>query len=217
MVEVWRYNNSSGILDNVKYWNTPILIVWIWGIWWTLAVILAKMGMENITVVDYDRCENHNIQSQIYREKDIGKYKTDALKEICLEQSGIEIKTINSKYEPHMSDWMEVVCTLVDNNDVRKEIVDSLNGVPHIIDARMTWIFFQVYNMSSAEREDYYSDRRFPQSEATEVICSEKSSCFNCFISSWFVAATIRSRLSWHDIPSFVEVDMNLYLLNQTY
>ena len=81
--------------------------------------------------------EDHNLQSQFFRQQDIGKLKVDALKEIVLEQSGLEIKTVNAKYDPSHAEGMEVVCTLVDDNDVRKEIVDSLRGVPIVVDSRM--------------------------------------------------------------------------------
>lgn len=213
----WRYKNSEGILSPYDYGDTPILIVWAWGIGSVVTVCLAKMWMKNITVVDFDEVEDHNLQSQFYRTQDIGTYKVDALKEIVLDQAWIHIKTINGTYEPAMSHWMEVVCTLVDNNDVRKEIVDSLDNVPHIIDSRMAWTFFQSYNFSTWEKEDYYEDFRFPQEEATAIVCSEKSSCFNCFMSWAHVAAVIRSRLVWHEIPSMMEMDCNLYLYNTSY
>lgn len=93
--------------------------------------------MTNITVVDFDTVEDHNLQSQFYREQDIGKFKVDALQEIVLEQSGVEINIINDKFHPDHVRGRDVVFTLVDNNDVRKEIVDACLGIEHIIDCRM--------------------------------------------------------------------------------
>lgn len=217
MVWIDRYKNSDGILSPAKYWDTPILIVWAGWIGSVVTVCLAKMWMRNITVIDFDEVEDHNLQSQFYREQDIGRLKVEALKDIVKEQAWVDIKIINDKYNKKYSLWMDVVCTLVDNNDVRKEIVDSLLWTKHIIDCRMAWTFFQTYNFSSSEKGEYYDEFWFPQSEATEVICSEKSSCFNCFMSGANVCAVIRSRLIGHDIPSMMEMDCNLYMYNTKY
>lgn len=215
-MEIWleRYKNSQGILDPYKYWDTPILVVGAGWIWSTVVVNLAKMWMKNITVVDFDTVEDHNLQSQFYRQQDIGKLKVDALKEIVIEQAGIEINTINAEFSPEMTTWMQIVLPLVDNNDIRKEIIDASVDVPHIIDARMWWTFFEIYNMHYAERSDYYADFWYPQSEVTATVCSEKSSCFNCFASAAVVCSVIRARLIDYNPPVRITIDLSQYIFD---
>ena len=50
-----------------------------------IALNLAKMGMKNIIVYDFDKVEEPNIPNQFYRIKDVGKYKVTALKQIIKE------------------------------------------------------------------------------------------------------------------------------------
>ena len=38
-----------------------------------IAFVLAKMGIKEIKVVDFDKVEAHNIPNQYYRLKDVGK------------------------------------------------------------------------------------------------------------------------------------------------
>lgn len=45
--------------------------------------LLAKSGIGTIKIVDYDKVEYSNLNRQIYRPTDVGKYKVDAFKEIC--------------------------------------------------------------------------------------------------------------------------------------
>jgi sulfur carrier protein ThiS adenylyltransferase len=63
---------------------------------------LAQMGMSDITVIDYDEVENHNLASQLYKETDIGKPKVEALYDNVKEFTGVELSIFNMKFEPFM-------------------------------------------------------------------------------------------------------------------
>jgi len=73
---------------NEKISNTKPLIVGIGGIGSWVAEMLARMGVREIGIIDYDIVEVHNLTRQNYRERDINKLKIDALEE--------RIKEINS-------------------------------------------------------------------------------------------------------------------------
>ena len=51
----------------------------------TLAENLVRCGVKNIALYDFDTVEAKNIVNQMFRHKDIGKPKVDALKEILTE------------------------------------------------------------------------------------------------------------------------------------
>ena len=191
------YKNQMAILPVDEYGDTPILLVWAWGIGSSLAVCLAKMWLKNITVCDFDEVELHNVASQFYRMDDIGKLKVDALKEIVLEQSWVEINTISEPFDETMVQpyQYEVVIPCVDNNDIRKQVVDTCDTVPVIIDARMTGYWFEWCQFSFINRDRYFDEFRYPQSEVTATICSEKATAFNCFNIAGTVWALVRARL----------------------
>ena len=49
---------------------------------------LAKLGVANIHVWDFDKVEEHNIPNQVFSLSDIGKFKGEALKEIVAAEAG---------------------------------------------------------------------------------------------------------------------------------
>jgi hypothetical protein len=67
----------------------------------TILPILASAGIGDITGVDYDRVERSNLNRQfLYREADLGSYKTDAAKRIMQEMnSDVRFSTVTAKIE----------------------------------------------------------------------------------------------------------------------
>ncbi|MDU5362810.1 MAG: sulfur carrier protein ThiS adenylyltransferase ThiF, partial [Finegoldia magna] len=63
--------------------KSKILILGCGGLGTNLCFMLAKSGVGHIKIVDYDTVEYSNLNRQIYRPTDVGKYKVDAFKEIC--------------------------------------------------------------------------------------------------------------------------------------
>lgn len=195
--ELDMYKNQMSIFPVDEFKDTPVLFVGAGGIGSSSVVCLAKMGMQNITVCDFDTVELHNVASQFYRMDDIGKLKVEALQEIVREQSGVEISIITEPFEASMiaPHQYEVVVTSLDNNDVRKEVVDACDTVPIIIDARMTGYWFEWCQFSFMERDKYFDKFWYPQSEVTSTVCSEKATAFNCFNIAGTIWALIRARL----------------------
>ena len=105
-----------------------------------LAFTLAKMGFKDIEIIDFDTVELHNIPNQLYRIKDIGKYKVEALKEIIKEFTDVDINANNCKirdycYTPNIPSNLDVsmdriYILAVDNIDARKYVYDTLKGSP---------------------------------------------------------------------------------------
>ena len=62
--------------------KSKILILGCGGLGTNLCFMLAKSGIGTIKIVDYDKVEYSNLNRQIYRPTDVGKYKVDAFKEI---------------------------------------------------------------------------------------------------------------------------------------
>ena len=48
-----------------------------------LAEHLLRQGVRQLTVIDFDRVEQHNLGTQSYEEGDIGAFKVDALRARC--------------------------------------------------------------------------------------------------------------------------------------
>lgn len=61
--------------------NSTVLIVGVGGIGSTVMEILARMGVGNFIIVDFDKVEESNLTRQSgFKKNDIGKYKTEVIK-----------------------------------------------------------------------------------------------------------------------------------------
>jgi molybdopterin/thiamine biosynthesis adenylyltransferase len=58
---------------------------------------LARMGFPNLRVVDKDRVEAHNINTQVYGDMDVGALKAEALKNRIFRHIGTEIEAVSKE------------------------------------------------------------------------------------------------------------------------
>ncbi|HEY9787019.1 MAG TPA: ThiF family adenylyltransferase [Candidatus Obscuribacterales bacterium] len=86
-----------------------------------IVLSLAKLGLENIHVWDFDVVEAHNIANQVYSLEDVGKLKVDALEAIVKEQTGLSIHKHAERVDGTQQ-LGDVVFLLVDTMAARKEI-----------------------------------------------------------------------------------------------
>lgn len=89
----------------------------------TVAEMLARLGITDFVLYDFDVVESHNIANQMFVQKDIGTEKVDAVARIISEinpeaEQKIEIK--RSGYSGQRLNGYVFLC--VDNIDLRREI-----------------------------------------------------------------------------------------------
>lgn len=113
-----------------------------------VAELLARYGIEDIVLYDFDIVESHNIANQLYTEEDVGKEKTVALAKI-LYRINPKLKhtlRIEGKFEnQRLTDY---VFMCVDSVEVRNQIVDSIKMntiVKAVFDFRTTLYEGQCY------------------------------------------------------------------------
>jgi hypothetical protein len=82
---------------------------------------LAKLGVQNIHVWDFDKVEVHNIGNQQYGVNDIGMLKVDALKQLVQAKTGTMIHTHAERVDGSQT-LGAVVFVLTDTMASRKEI-----------------------------------------------------------------------------------------------
>lgn len=138
---------------------------------------LAKMGVEGITVWDFDTVESQNIPNQLYREQDVGKPKVQALSDV-LDMYGVKINTHNEKYTAaHAAEETATVVYLsVDTMSSRKELYEALAQNPnikYIIDGRMGGDSIRVYfiPMYSERKKKLYAGTLYTDEEAQKSLC----------------------------------------------
>lgn len=98
-----------------------------------LAELLVRNGVTNLTLWDFDHVEAHNVSNQMFRSTDIGKLKTEALREILVEINPEVEETI----EIHSDGWKGKMLSgylflCVDNIDLRRQIVEKHLDSPYV-------------------------------------------------------------------------------------
>ena len=92
----------------------------------TVAENLARCGVKNFTLWDFDTVESHNVANQMFTQKDIGRLKVDALKDILVEINPDIEDTIQLKPKGWNGKMMSGhIFLCVDNIELRKEIVEK--------------------------------------------------------------------------------------------
>ncbi|MDX1472216.1 MAG: ThiF family adenylyltransferase, partial [Flavobacteriaceae bacterium] len=122
------YDRQLGFIkedDFVGIKNLHIAIVGCGGIGSPLAVMLAKMGVKKISLFDDDKIEIHNLP-RIYGadESDIGKFKTEVLKDHINSFSNCEVKTYNIRVDENIADFYncDVIYGCLDNYQARSTL-----------------------------------------------------------------------------------------------
>jgi molybdopterin/thiamine biosynthesis adenylyltransferase len=121
-----------------------------------VAMQIAKLGVQNIHVWDFDTVERHNIANQIYGNKDVGLPKVVALSNRILEDTGTEIHAYNEKFVDQ--ELRGVVFLLTDTMSSRKEIWE--NSIRYklntelMVETRMGAELGRIYTINPSQYED---------------------------------------------------------------
>lgn len=99
----------------------------------TLAENLARCGLTNFTLWDFDDVEPHNIVNQMFTQKQFGMPKVEALKQILLDIN----PDIKDKIELEPAGWngrmmSGYIFLCVDSIDLRREIVEKHIDSPYV-------------------------------------------------------------------------------------
>ncbi len=89
----------------------------------TLAELLTRFGLTNLTLYDFDVVEPHNLANQMFRQRHIGMRKVDALALMLTEinpEISDNVRLIESGYTGQRLSGYVFLC--VDNIELRREI-----------------------------------------------------------------------------------------------
>lgn len=138
---------------------------------------LARFGITNITLYDFDIVEPHNIANQMFRHIDIGKLKVDALASILKEINPdiVEgLKTVDTGWKGQRLAGYVFLC--VDNIDLRREIATFCKDnryVKGMFDFRMGLTDAQHFAAAWDDRkmvEDFIASMAFSHEEAKAAV-----------------------------------------------
>lgn len=182
-----------------------------------VVLALAKLGIKNITVYDFDVVEEHNIANQLYSIHDVGTKKIIALQRFVKENTGVDITIVDERFTNQRVEGY--LCVMVDTMASRKEIyMNSIKLKPSVclaIEPRMGLDMMRLYNILPLETE------RFEGYEATLYgdDTAEVSACGNSMsviTSSLLVASYVVRQIINHfnEVPLDSEILLDLKFNN---
>lgn len=141
----------------------------------TVAENLARSGVTKFALWDFDKVEPHNLANQMFRQKDIGKPKVDALLDLLCEIN----EDVATDAKLHPGGWTGqqlsgFVFLCVDNIDLRREIVQKHMDNPYIkamFDFRTRLEDAQHYAADWTDytmKQDFLASMSFTHEEAKE-------------------------------------------------
>lgn len=154
-------------LFDPRNFDTPINIIGAGATGSWLALFLAKLGITNITIYDFDKVEEHNVPNQAYDITNIGSSKVHSLFGVIRTSTGIDINTFNGKYTDQR--LTGIVFLMVDSMTERKRIwEEAIKFKPLVnllIEPRMGIDLGRVYNVIPTDlnhikqyEKTYYDD-----------------------------------------------------------
>lgn len=204
-------------LFDPEEFTTPITIIGVGATGSWVAYMLAKLGIENITIYDFDKVEAHNIPNQLFGLSDVGEFKVDATSRIIEEQTGIKVKTKSDRYVGQRLSG--IVIMQVDSMEERKRIFDANIAMqPQIqlmVESRMGLDMGRIYNVNPV---DLSSVKRYQESlygdEESEV--SACGASMTVITSALNIASTVvRQVINHHNDIALPREIMFDYIYNQ--
>lgn len=154
-------------LFNPETFTTPIHVIGAGATGSWLVLQLAKLGITNITVWDFDVVEPHNIPNQLYGLQHVGMQKVQALQDIIEEYTGTVITIRDAKFErqPLNGYVLNMVDTMSGRKDIWTTSIKFKPSIKLLIEPRMGLDMGRIYNVNpmnineiKAYEETLYSD-----------------------------------------------------------
>ena len=173
----WR---QLTILPPKKTSQTPITLVGAGGIGSPTALALAKMGITDLTVFDFDSVELHNLPNQFFRREDIGQSKVQALSDIIKSYTNVQINSIPQALEKQKLSGLVIsgVDTMKSRAEIWKQVKMNLD-VPLYIDGRMGGELIHIYTVRPCSDSAWYEKTLRSDEEVPDLACTAQAIIYN--------------------------------------
>lgn len=144
-----------------------------------------------INVWDFDITEEHNINNQLYGQRDVGNSKVVALSRIIKKLGNQQIAAITKEVD-EKTDLRGLVIVAVDSMEARKKILEACKfdgGVNYLIEARMGGHIGRIFalNPQHPKAIRHYLQFFYKDRDVANPICATNET----IPTLWIVAASI--------------------------
>lgn len=206
------FRRHMSLFDPIKFGDTPVTIIGAGATGSWLAMEIAKLGVSNITVWDFDVVEEHNIPNQLFYLSDVGKPKVVALQNHIKQATGLEINAKMAKFtRGRLSGY---VFLMVDSMEARKNIWESSikgkSAVNHLVEPRMGLNEARVYNVNPVDLNEQkrYEDCWYPDDEAEVSACGTSQSVITtAMLTASFCARQLINHFNGEELSNEILID----------
>jgi hypothetical protein len=192
MIDYWRQ------VDLVRPEDLafPVTVIGVGGIGSPVALALAKMGCQRLTLYDPDVIEPHNLPNQLYRLGDIGRPKVEALADLLREfaSPAVTAKQEAVARQPLSGVVISGVDSMASRQRIWQESVRFRAAVPLYIDARMGAQVCRLLTVRPADPDDvrWYETTLFADDSAADEPCTAQAIIYTTFGLASFVANQVK-------------------------
>ena len=214
-----RLIRQSGIVPIQKLADKQVEIVGVGAVGHAVAKSLASMGVQNLTLVDGDGVEEHNLGPQMFYEKYLGTKKVHAAKHLIGEINSSTVVDARPNMFRASDKHGDIIFCCVDTMSARKLIWETVKDkVEFFVDGRMLGLAIRVLCVFDEESAKHYENptNLFTDDEADEGNCTERSTVFTADgITCLMINNLVRwMRDKWTDknlpMKRFQDINLNL-------
>ncbi len=197
--------------------DLPIHLIGCGGIGSFTALVLSKMGVQHLHLYDPDGIEEHNLPNQLFRLRDLGRFKVEALQEILQEFAGTPVQV--QPVEVEAQRMTGVVISGVDSMRARKAIwlrsIRYRAGVLRYLDARMGAEVARIYAVNPTDPGDirFYEKTLYDDKEAEALPCTAAAIVYNGFAIASLIGNLIKRLATGEDLPREILFDLKTLTL----
>jgi sulfur carrier protein ThiS adenylyltransferase len=192
-----------------------VLVIGVGAIGRQVALQLAALGVQKMTLVDDDVVAVENLAPQSYWPEDIGQLKVAATGALCHRiQPDLTLGVIGTRFRrnliPSGSTNCQVVMMCVDSIRSRRWIWEAVRQrAACVIDGRMSAEVLRVLTVAQPSIDNVYASTLFADDEAFAGACTAKSTIYTASLAA---ALMVGQMTKWlRCLP--VELDLTLNLL----
>ncbi len=209
MNSIDRFQRQIGLVPRSAFENLPVTIIGVGAIGRQVALQLASLGVESLTLVDFDEVELTNITTQGYLTEDLGLSKVAATaRAVSKIDSQVHLELIEDRFRPQVPIG-DAVFSCVDSITTRAAIWRSAGHRCRFwCDGRMLGETMRILTATEQHGRDQYPTTLFQQSEAQTGACTARGVIYTACIAAGLMVHQFTRWL--RKLPIDPDVSLNL-------
>lgn len=216
-----RFLRQLAIYNPSERPRDTVTLIGCGGIGSFTALGLAKLGVPNLTLIDPDTVEDHNIPNQMFIPQDIDKYKVAACAAIIEQTNEFCSVDMQPTRGEEIDKYEGLVISGLDSMDARTTIWESCiklkPRVTRYIDARLSGQFIIAYSVNPSKASDIksYEKTLYSDEDAEDISCTARGIIDVGMQVGSMLTRLTRRHFAGEDVPAITMMNQESYVTTQ--